>query len=122
MEMNKNYRTQGDQEGDIYDQIHHLIENQPRKWQSVAAATGLMGGLLCPVLGTLLTAIGWLLVRQRAISVLHILSIVCFALTIPLLACGAHCLDLIERKKVTSSSSLGGHLTRNRSMSLNSYR
>jgi hypothetical protein len=110
MEMNKNYRAPRDQEGDIYDQIHHLVEKQPRKWQSVAAATGLLGGLLCPILGTLLMAIGWLVVRQRAISVLHILSIVCFALTIPLLACGAHCLDLMEKKKIPNSASLDGPL------------
>jgi hypothetical protein len=111
MEMNKNYRIQGDQNGDIYQEIYQLIETQPRKWQSVAAITGLMGAMLCPVLGTLLSAIGWLVVSQRAVSVLHILSVVFFALTIPLLACGAHCLDLIEKNKVHNSSSLDGRST-----------
>jgi len=48
----------------------------------------------------LLTATAWFIHSQEAISVLNILSIVSFTLTIPLLAFGAYCLDLLETKTV----------------------
>lgn len=102
--MKTNYQTQ-DQRGNIYQQIYELIEKQPGTWQSVGALTGLFGAVLCPLLGVLLGTVTWFVVSPRAISVLHVVSVAAFALTVPLLASGAHCLDLIEKKIRHRSSS-----------------
>ena len=96
--MTTNYELQGNDEGNIYHQICDLIEKQAGTWQSIFAVIGLGGAVLCPLLGILLGTAAWLVVSPKAISVLHIVSIVAFALTVPLLGCGAHCLDLIEKK------------------------
>ena len=96
--MNQHYELQEDLEWDIYEEIHNLIQINPWAWQSIAAVSGLVGGVLAPVLGTLLIAITSFVDSERIVSILNALSIVSFALTIPLLAFGAHCLDLLERK------------------------
>lgn len=57
-----------------------------------------MGGVLSPVLGTLLILVAWFFHSERVVSSLHGLSIGSFVLTIPFLTFGAHCLDLLERK------------------------
>ncbi len=66
-------------------------------WRSGGAAFGLCGGILSPLIGSILTAISWItgpvwhgLFLQRDGTVL-------LFLTIPLLILGAHCLDLMER-------------------------
>ncbi|MBV9929220.1 MAG: hypothetical protein JOZ96_29680 [Acidobacteria bacterium] len=66
---------------------------------------GLVGGVLAPALGTLLTVANWFTGRQEASLYLGRLSTTLFVLTIPLLALGAHCLDLLEAKAVTPSTS-----------------
>ena len=96
--MNQDYELAEYEELDIYEEIHHLIETNPWAWQSICAVAGLVGGVLSPVLGTLLIAVTWLIHSERIISSLNGLSIVSFVLTIPLLTFGAHCLDLLERK------------------------
>ena len=65
---------------------------------------GLVGGVLSPILGTLLIAVMWFVSSLNDNAVLNDLSIVSFVLTIPLLAGGAHCLDLLERKSVELSA------------------
>jgi hypothetical protein len=96
--MNQNGELQEYQEWDIYEEMHRLIEINPWAWQSIGAVSGLVGGILSPVLGTLLIAVTWFVHSARVVSSLNTLSIVFFVLTIPLLAFGAHCLDLLERK------------------------
>ncbi|MDQ3175650.1 MAG: hypothetical protein M3Q91_18395 [Acidobacteriota bacterium] len=96
--MNQDCELQENQEWDLYEDIHSLIEFNPWAWQSIGAVSGLMGGVLSPVIGTLLIAVTWFVHSERVVSALNGLSIVSFALTIPLLAIGAHCLDLLERK------------------------
>jgi hypothetical protein len=96
--MNKEYELQEDQEWDIYEDMHRLIEINPWAWQSIGAVSGLIGGVLSPVLGTLLIAVTWFVHSERIVSSINGLSIVSFVLTIPLLVFGAHCLDLLERK------------------------
>jgi hypothetical protein len=82
---------------DLYEEMESLIKTNPWSWQSVGSILGLVGGVLSPVLGTLLIAIGWL-IDSPEFSVLHLLSMGLFAVTIPLLVGGAHCLDLLERR------------------------
>lgn len=96
--MAQYYELQDDFEWDLYEEMHRLIELNPWTWQSIGAVSGLVGSVLSPVLGTLLIAITWFIDSERVGSYLSIPIIVSFALTIPLLAFGAHCLDLLERK------------------------
>ena len=96
--MNQDYELVEYEELDIYEEMHRLIELNPWAWQSIGAVSGLVGGVLSPVLGTLLIAITWFIHSEGVISTLNVLSIVSFVLTIPLLTFGAHCLDLLERK------------------------
>ena len=103
--MNQDYELQEDLEWDIYEDMHRLIQNNPWAWQSIGAVSGLIGCVLSPVLGTLLIALTWFIHSERVISYLNGLSIVLFALIIPLLAFGAHCLDLLERKTARVSLS-----------------
>jgi hypothetical protein len=96
--MNQDYELLEDQEWDLYEEMHHLIEINPWAWQSIGAVTGLIGCVVSPVVGTLLIAVTSFVHSEWIVSSLNGLSIVCFVLTIPLLAFGAHCLDLLERK------------------------
>lgn len=102
--MNQYDEPQEDLEWDLYEDMHRLIEINPWAWQSIGAVSGLVGCVLSPVLGTLLIALTWSIHSERVVSYLNGLSIVSFALTIPLLAFGAHCLDLLERKSARASS------------------
>jgi len=90
---------------DPFERIGSLIGKSPRTWQSVGAVFGLAGGLLAPALGTLLTVMSWFVSQQRASLYLSRLSTILFFLTIPLLALGAHCLDMLEARATTPSSS-----------------
>jgi hypothetical protein len=103
--MDQNYEPKDDLEWDVYEEMQRLIEINPWAWQSIGAVSGLMGGVLSPVLGTLLIAVTWFIHSQRIVSSLNGLSIISFVLTIPLLAFGAHCLDLLERKTANLSMS-----------------
>ena len=101
--MNQDYELQEDLDCDIYERMHRLIEVNPWAWQSIGAMTGLLGGILSPVLGTLLIGVTWFIQSDEVVSSLNVLSIVSFVLTIPLLTFGAYCLDLLERKIVRLS-------------------
>ncbi|MBA3514865.1 MAG: hypothetical protein H0T77_10860 [Pyrinomonadaceae bacterium] len=96
--MNQDNELQENQEWDLYEEMHSLIEINPWAWQSIGAVSGLIGGVLSPVIGTLLIAVTWFIHSERIVFSLNGLSIISFVLTIPLLTFGAHCLDLLERK------------------------
>jgi hypothetical protein len=96
--MKQDYELHEDLECDIYERMHHLVATNPGTWQSIGAVSGLVGGTLSPVLGTLLIFATWLVHSAGIGSSLNALSIVSFVLTIPLLVFGAHCLDLLERR------------------------
>jgi hypothetical protein len=96
--MNQDYELQEDEEWDLYEEMHRLVAINPWAWQSVGAVSGLIGCVVLPVVGTLLIAVTSFVHSEWIVSSLNGLSIFCFVLTIPLLAFGAHCLDLLERK------------------------
>lgn len=100
--MDQNYQFEIE-EWDPCEEIQRLIETNPWAWQSIGALSGLVGGVLCPVLGTLLIGATHFIAREGVVSSLNVLIIVCFALIIPLLAFGAHCLDLLERQAAQAS-------------------
>ena len=86
--------------GDFYRRILLLLGKNWGSRESVVAAVSLLGGLLAIVLGVL----GWGVVELLAPagtvgSLLDAAGIFLFVLPFPLLALGAYCLDLLEKKR-----------------------
>ena len=98
--MDEIYTLPEDELGEgIYRRILFLMGRNRWAWHSVVAAVGLFGGLLSIVLGFLDWAVVGLLAPSGAVgSFLNVAGIVLFILPLPLLALGAHCLDLLEKK------------------------
>ncbi len=83
---------------ELYGRIDLLIRKNGRAWAAIGATFGLAGGMLSIILATLLWAIVTLLVSTGLGSFLNILETVFFSLSLPLLALGAYCLDLLEKR------------------------
>jgi hypothetical protein len=98
--MNKIYALPEDElRGDIYRRMLLLMGKNWGSWESVAAAVSLFGGLLAIVLGTLDWAVVGLFAPAGTLgSLLDVAGTVLFALPLPLMALGAFCLDLLEKK------------------------
>lgn len=67
-------------------------------WCSLGAVFGLSAGVIAVTIGSLLTVASWLQGGAGG-SYTKIIGTVLLVLTIPLLIFGAHCLDLMERRK-----------------------
>lgn len=98
--MNRIYTLPEDElRGEIYKRILLLMKKNRGSWQSVAAAVGLFGGLLSIVLGGMIWIIFGLFASAGTFgSFLDIAGTVLLVLPLPLLALGAFCLDLLEKK------------------------
>jgi hypothetical protein len=98
--MNRIFALQEDElRGGIYRRILLLMGKNRWAWQMVGAATGLFGGLLFIILGVLVWAVVGLIAPAGALgSFLNVAGTILFLLPLPLLALGAHCLDLLEKK------------------------
>jgi hypothetical protein len=68
-------------------------------WQSGGAACGLCFGLIAALIGSVLTAITWFTGPSWDGFALQRDGTVLLFLTIPLLAFGAHCLDLLDQQE-----------------------
>jgi hypothetical protein len=67
-------------------------------WKSSGAVCGLGFGIVCPLVGSILTAISWLAGPEwHGLHVQRDGTVLLF-LTIPLLIFGAHCLDLMDQQ------------------------
>ena len=66
---------------------------------TIGAVSGLVGGTVCPLFGTLLLAIAWLMGHTG--GWLYTLGSILLLSTIPLLLIGAHCLDLMDDRKMS---------------------
>lgn len=101
--MNKIYTPPEDEmRGEIYTRILLLLGKNLWTWESAAAAVGLFGGLLAIVLGGLAWAVVGLFAPAGALgSFLDAAGTVLLVLPLPLLALGAYCLDLLEKKPPT---------------------
>jgi hypothetical protein len=92
-----------------YDEIKELIVNEserttkkgngPSTWLAAGAVLGLAGGLITGILGSLLTFTSWFTWVETLKQYEHWLGTALLVATIPLMALGAHFLDLIESKK-----------------------
>ena len=66
-------------------------------WKSGGAVCGLGFGIVCPLVGSILTAIAWLTGPEWHGFHLQRYGTLLLFLTIPLLIFGAHCLDLMDK-------------------------
>ena len=98
--MNRIYVSPEDElRGEIYQRMLLLMGKNWGSWQSVAAAVSLFGGLLAIVLGALdWVAVGLFAPAGTLGSFLDAAGTILFILPLPLLALGAFCLDLLEKK------------------------
>lgn len=104
--MDRTYEWLNDwPETDFYQEMESLIKKNPSAWQSVCAVLGLAGGVIAPFLGAASDVTTWFVHSTTVNSYLHVLSIVFCALTIPLIALGAYCLDMLEAKTARLSPS-----------------
>ena len=80
----------------------HAVLEQMRThgspWTYWGAACGLCFGIGAPIIGSILTVIAWFTGSEWHGLHLQRTGTVLFVLTIPLLAFGAHCLDLSDRR------------------------
>lgn len=67
-------------------------------WSSGGAACGLGLGIVCPIMGSILTAIAWFTGPHWHGSFIQRYGAVLLFLTIPLLIFGAHCLDVMDQQ------------------------
>jgi|ERR1043165_1809641 hypothetical protein len=79
------------------DSLPQRIEYRSKDWRSFGAVSGLAGGIIVALLGSILTAISWF--TEDASRLEKVLGTVLLVLTIPLLIIGAQCLDLLDKKK-----------------------
>lgn len=84
----------------LYLRAYLLIKENKRSWQSALAVLAFVGGFLSPFVGAFLNLIDWFTAEAAEIqhSFLYKTSMVFYALTLPLLLLGSHCLDLLEKK------------------------
>jgi hypothetical protein len=75
-----------------------LISHSRDVWPVCGVGIGLVGGVLAPLLGALLTAAAWMEGNGGYGLLLHKLGTFSFWLTIPLLSFGSHCMDVLEKR------------------------
>ena len=68
-------------------------------WTSGGAAFGLGLGIISPLIGSVLTAIGWFTGPVWHGFLIQRYGTVLLFLTIPLLMLGGHCLDLMDKQQ-----------------------
>src|SRR6266480_885537 len=78
--------------------VMEQMRNHGWSWSSGGAVCGLAFGIICPLIGSVLTAIAWYTgPLWHGFSIQRYGTVLLF-LTIPFLVFGAHCLDLMEGK------------------------
>jgi hypothetical protein len=75
----------------------YKLPERRSRWETRGAAIGLFGGLMAPILGSVLTVISWFTDPAWHGFSLHIAGTSLFVITFPLLLLGAHCLDLLDK-------------------------
>jgi hypothetical protein len=68
-------------------------------WQTLGALFGFVSGLITIFFGSLFTIINWFTTSGTTSLFLKKFGTIFFLLAIPLFILGAHCLDLLERKR-----------------------
>jgi hypothetical protein len=110
-------QTQTIQYAESDDRIYlriYLLLSKGGGWPSFGVLIGLVGGLLSVPLASLLWTMSTFIGPVEIGPTLNLLSNILFALTLPLLALGACCLDLLENKFPTTGSALALPINLNR--------
>lgn len=68
-------------------------------WKILGSVIGLLGGLMAPIIGSVVSVISWFTDPAWHGLSLHLVATSLFFITFPLLILGAHCLDLLEKEK-----------------------
>ena len=68
-------------------------------WKVIGSVFGVGGGLMAPIIASVLNIISWFADPAWHGLSLHVAATSLFVLTFPLLLLGAHCLDLLEKEK-----------------------
>jgi hypothetical protein len=85
--------------GEIYQRMLRLVGTNWGAWESLAAAAGLLGGLLSIVLGGVVWAVVGLFAPAGTLGAsLEVAGTVLFVLPLPLMALAACCLDRLESR------------------------
>ncbi|MCA1616256.1 MAG: hypothetical protein LC800_19580 [Acidobacteria bacterium] len=95
--MKQSYAPPEDElKGEMYRRIYLLLSKRGGGWRAAGAAFGLACGLLSVPVGLLAWAAAGFIGPVGIGPTLGLLSNIIFAVTLPLLAVGAFCLDLLE--------------------------
>ena len=73
------------------------LPKSPPPWKILGSVFGLGGGLMAPIIGSVLTTISWFADPAWHGLSLHLVATALFVMTFPLLVLGAHCLDLLDK-------------------------
>ena len=77
------------------DRLRAALNEHGWSWKSTGAFVGLFGGVIAPLIGAALSALAWFIGDWHGFHIGRDGAVLLF-LTIPLLICGAHCLDLAD--------------------------
>jgi hypothetical protein len=83
----------------LYLKPYSQTKNQGWTWQAMGAVVGLAGGLVTIIFGSAFSIISWFATSKSTGSFLGKYGTTLFLFAIPLLILGAHCLDLLDRKR-----------------------
>lgn len=83
---------------DFYPRIPALIKKNKGTSESFGAVIGLGGGILSALVVIISSIIPWSLRVSNTVPAIKAINFICLLLVLPLLALGAHCLDLLEKR------------------------
>ena len=100
-----------DSVGGLYRRMYLLVSKNQRTWQTVGATLGLAGGMLSMFTGLLLWMLNRFYAAAGEYSSVHVLEMLFFVLTVPLMVSGAHCLDILEQRSTIDTMPAKSHPT-----------
>lgn len=97
--MNRSHGLLSEQQNNATQGLIRGRRSSMWTWQISATVCCLAGGILAPLMGSLMLAEAWLTGNQHSGLSAYGIGTVLLLSTIPLLVLGAHCLDLSDRRK-----------------------
>ncbi len=98
--MNQDFSARGTRTAkSLYLKPFSPVKKRRWTWQALGALFGFISGLITIAFGSLFTVINWFAKSGTSSLLLRKFGTIFFLLAIPLFILGAHCLDLLERKR-----------------------